>query len=173
MPSRSVRQDRTVWRALPDVALQALTLAFGQRRYRPRGHAVGASGLGSVAVGAGASNANLPERSVQGVPEGWVRLTDRATEVCQALDLKFRPGAERAGATASAGLAGSDDAKTARELQRAAEDLAPVLRFEDIIRTIALEGTANPPPVGRRGPSTIAPSGGGNARSTSSGRTAS
>ena len=83
---------------------------------------------GRGATGAGAGDADLLEWSIQGVLEGWVPLTNRAAEVCQALDLKFCLGAERAGATAGARLADSDDAKTGRGSRHAAEDRAPVRR---------------------------------------------
>lgn len=83
---------------------------------------------GRGATGAGAGDADLLEWSIQGVLEGWVPLTKRAAEVCQALDLKFCLGAERAGATAGARLADSDDAKTGRGWRHAAEDRAPVRR---------------------------------------------
>ena len=55
-----------------------------------------------VSARAAASDAGLPERSVQGVLEGHVPSIDRAAEICRALDLEFTLGPVRAGAATGA-----------------------------------------------------------------------
>ena len=53
----------------------------------------------NLSARAAAANANLPERSVQGVLEGHLPSIERASEICEALGLEFSVGPPRAPAT--------------------------------------------------------------------------
>ena len=67
-----------------------------------------------VSARAAASNAGLPERSVQGVLEGHVPSIDRAAEICRALDLEFYLGPVRSRVQGRAELPAAAGPKTAR-----------------------------------------------------------
>ena len=67
-----------------------------------------------VSARAAASNAGLPERSVQGVLEGHVPSIDRAAQICRALDLEFTLGPVRAGAATAGESPGAAKPRTAR-----------------------------------------------------------
>ena len=67
-----------------------------------------------VSARAAASNAGLPERSVQGVLEGHVPSIDRAAEICRALELEFYLGPVRSRVQGRAESRAAAGPKTAR-----------------------------------------------------------
>ena len=95
-----------------------------------------------VSARAAASNAGLPERSVQGVLEGHVPSIDRAAQICRALDLELTLGPVRVASGESRGAA---EPRTARG-RRDAPGLGDVEKhLQALVRAVVAAG-GNPFP---------------------------